>query len=147
MCIRDSVYSMHDQDQIEDWLLNTVAESVIRDIEKSEDSHLRQICNAVLEIVRNEYSSKLTLETCAQRLNYHPSYIRHVLKKEMGINFRDYLLQYQINAAKKWLVETDCTVTDIARKLQYENTENFVRAFKKAVGCTPRQYKNSRGDR
>lgn len=142
-----AVYNMHGQDQIEDWLLNTVAESVIRDIEKSEDSHLRQICNAVLEIVRNEYSSKLTLETCAQRLNYHPSYIRHALKKEMGINFRDYLLQYQINVAKKWLVETEYSVTDIARKLQYENTENFIRAFKKAVGCTPRQYKNSRGDR
>lgn len=138
------IYIMHDKDQIEDWLLNTVAESVIRRIEKNEDSHLKQICNAVLDIVSREYSSKLTLEACAKRLNYHPSYIRHALKKEMGINFRDYLLQYQINIAKKWLVDTEYTVTDIARKLQYENTENFIRSFKKAVGCTPKQFKDSR---
>ena len=138
------IYGMHDKDQIEDWLQDTVAESVIRDIEKCEDCHLKQICNSVLEIIRNEYSSKLTLETCAQRLNYHPSYIRHVLKKEMGINFRDYLVRYRIGVAKKWLVGTDYSVTDIAQKLQYENTENFIRSFKKVAGCTPGQFKSSR---
>lgn len=141
------IYSMHDRDQIEDWMQNTVMESVIQGIEKSEDNHLRQICNAVLEIIHTEYSSKLTLEACARRLNYHPSYIRHVLKKEMGINFRDYLLQYRIDIAKKWLVGTEYSVADIARKLQYENTENFIRSFKKVVGCTPGQFKSSRNSR
>ena len=140
------IYNMHDKDQIEDWLENTVAESVIQNIEKSEDNHLREICNSVLDIIHKEYSNKLTLETCAQKLNYHPSYIRRVLKKEMGINFRDYLVKYQINVAKKWLVETEYTTAEIARKLQYENTENFIRCFKKVVGCTPRQYKNNRAN-
>ncbi len=64
----------------------------------------------------------------------------------MGINFRDYLVKYQINVAKKWLVETEYTTAEIARKLQYENTENFIRCFKKVVGCTPRQYKNNRAN-
>lgn len=140
------IYNMHDREQIETWLQNTVAEAVIRSIEQSKDNHLRQICDSVLEIIHKEYSNKLTLETCAQKLNYHPSYIRRVLKKEMGINFRDYLLQYQMNVAKKWLIETEDSVADIAQKLQYENTENFVRSFKKIVGCTPKQYREGRND-
>lgn len=138
------IYNMRDREQIENWLQDTVAESVIQSIEKSKDNHLRQICNSVLDIIHSEYSNKLTLEACAQKLNYHPSYIRRVLKKEMGINFRDYLLHYQMNVAKKQLIETEDSVSDIAQELQYENTENFIRSFKKTVGCTPRQYREHR---
>lgn len=136
------LYVLHGKEEIERWLQNTVAETLMSQIEKSADCHLKEICDSVLDIVHQGYCTKLTLESCAKKLNYHPSYIRRVLKKEMGINFRDYLLNYRINIAKKWMLETEMSISEIAQKLQYENTVNFVRSFKKTVGCTPKQYRD-----
>lgn len=138
------LYGLHGKEEVEQWLVKTVAESVMQQIERSADSHLKEICDSVLHIIHSEYATKLTLESCAEKLNYHPSYIRRILKKQMGINFREYLLQYRINIAKKWMLETEMSIAEIARKLQYENTENFVRSFKKLVGCTPKQYRDQK---
>lgn len=138
------LYTLHGKKGIEHWLTNTVAESVMTQIEESADNHLKEICDSVLDIIHHDYSAKITLESCAEKLNYHPSYIRRVLKKEMGINFRSYLLQYRINIAKRWMIDTEMSITEIACRLQYENTENFIRSFKKAVGCTPKQYRDGK---
>lgn len=135
---------MRDREGIENWLQHSVAEPVIDCLEKSTGDRMKQICQDTLAIIQKEYNTKLTLESCATRLNYHPSYIRRVLKKEMGINFSDYLQHYRIRVAEQWLAETDIKIAVIAEKLAYENTENFIRSFKKITGMTPRQYRDGK---
>ena len=136
---------MRDRSGIENWLQHTIAEPVIDCLEKSTGDRMKQICQDTLAIIQREYNTKLTLESCAARLNYHPSYIRRVLKKEMGINFSDYLQHYRVKIAERWLMETDMKVAVIAEKLAYENAENFIRSFKKVTGMTPRQYRDGSG--
>ena len=136
---------MRDRADIENWLQHTIAEPAIDCLEKSTGDRMKQLCQDTLAIIQKEYNTKLTLESCAARLNYHPSYIRRVLKKEMGINFSDYLQHYRIKIAERWLMETDMKVAVIAEKLAYENAENFIRSFRKVTGMTPRQYRDGNG--
>ncbi|MNN98625.1 DNA-binding transcriptional regulator ChbR [compost metagenome] len=44
--------------------------------------------------------------------------------------------------AKRWLKETELTITDIAEKLKYNNPANFIRYFRKMEGMTPGQYRD-----
>ncbi|MGO4495212.1 helix-turn-helix domain-containing protein [Paenibacillus sp. 2RAB27] len=57
--------------------------------------------------------------------------------------FDEYLAQYRVRIAKKWLTETSMKISDIAEKLQYNNSQNFIRYFRKMEGMTPGQYRNS----
>lgn len=43
--------------------------------------------------------------------------------------------------AKKWLVETNLTIKEIAEKLCYNNPQNFIRFFKKRESITPGTYR------
>lgn len=45
------------------------------------------------------------------------------------------------NMAKKWLKESDMKIVEIAERLQYNNSANFIRSFRKMVDMTPGQYR------
>lgn len=134
---------LKDADEIEKWL-NSVAGSVMESVRQSQQDHFRCICKQMLQIIQTEYDTKLTLESCAARLNYHPNYLRRIFEDHYGTSFSDYLMQYRIDVAKKWLVETEMRISDIADRLNYQNTSNFIRGFKKITGMTPKQYRDSR---
>jgi two-component system response regulator YesN len=127
--------------EIEQWLMQQIIEPIIQTMDQSKEAPYHKISNEVVRIIQSEYDRELTLEECASRLNYHSSYIRRALKKSMNINFSDYLLAYRMDIAKKWLTETEMKITDMARKLQYNNPQNFIRYFKKTTGMTPGQYR------
>jgi AraC-type DNA-binding domain-containing proteins len=46
-----------------------------------------------------------------------------------------------MDMAKKWLKESDLKIVEIAERLQYNNSANFIRSFRKTIGMTPGQYR------
>lgn len=62
----------------------------------------------------------------------------------MGISFSEYVSSYRHHMAKSWLAETDMAVKDIAEKLKYKNSQNFIRSFKKLEGITPGNYRQQK---
>jgi two-component system response regulator YesN len=126
--------------EIEQWFMQ-IMEPIIQSMDQSKEAPYHKISNEVIRIIQSEYDRELTLEECASRLNYHSSYIRRALKKSMNINFSDYLLEYRMDIAKKWLAETEMKIADMSRKLQYNNPQNFIRYFKKSTGITPGKYR------
>ena len=102
-----------------------------------------QIVEKVLRIIEEEYASDLSIESCAERLNYHPTYIWRVMRNKLGTTFQECLLTYRMKIAQQWLVESDITVNEIASRLRYNNAQNFIRSFKKFTGTTPGNYRQT----
>lgn len=127
--------------EIEIWFMVQIIEPIIHTEDQNKEAPHHKISNEVIRIIQSEYDRELTLEECASRLNYHSSYIRRALKKSLNINFTDYLLSYRMEIAKKWLSETEMKIADMSQKLQYNNSQNFIRYFKKTTGLTPGQYR------
>lgn len=139
--VYEKLFALKTAEEIEKWFLTEIIEPIIMHIENSEKKQYKKIVEGVLNIIHDEYHTELTLEDCASRLNYHPSYIRRILKNEAGIVFSDYLAQYRIDMAKRWLLETNMKISEIADRLKYKNSENFIRFFKKITGVTPGKYR------
>ncbi|WP_312497599.1 helix-turn-helix transcriptional regulator, partial [Enterococcus sp.] len=59
----------------------------------------------------------------------------------MAVTFADYLQNYRLKIAKKWLEETELTIKEIAARLKYTNSQNFIRFFKKKEQVTPGEYR------
>ena len=99
------------------------------------------------ELVKNvialikQTGGDLTLNECAEQLNYHPSYIWKVLKAERDTNFTDLVNTQKLEMAKEMLLTTDMTVAQVAETLHYSNVQNFIRFFSREVGMPPGKYK------
>ncbi|NOU94701.1 helix-turn-helix domain-containing protein [Paenibacillus sp. LMG 31456] len=132
---------MHTAEQIEAWLWKQVVRPLLTWMEERQLKQQVNISMLIISDIEQYYDQDLSIEMFAARLHYHPSYISRVFKKDTGVNFSEYLSNYRIEIAKRWLMETDMKISDIAEKLHYSTASNFNRNFKKIVQITPSQYR------
>ncbi|MNI39966.1 HTH-type transcriptional regulator YesS [compost metagenome] len=133
---------MHTSEQIEAWFWKQIVQPLLTWMEERQRKQQVNISMLIISEIEQYYDQDLSIEMFAARLHYHPSYISRVFKKDTGVNFSEYLSNYRIEIAKRWLTETDMKISDIAEKLQYSTASNFNRNFKKIVQITPSQYRD-----
>ncbi|WP_159882139.1 helix-turn-helix domain-containing protein [Paenibacillus puerhi] len=127
--------------EIEQWFMKTVLKPMVTLMSRKWEARNRNISEQMKDIIHHEFESDLTLDVCAGKLNYHPNYLKTVFRKETGTNFSDYVSQYRLTQAKKWLIETDMKISEIAERLRYQNSQNFIRYFRKLEDMTPGEYR------
>ncbi|RXZ83344.1 AraC family transcriptional regulator [Paenibacillaceae bacterium] len=133
---------LHTSREIEAWFNDTIVTPAISLLEEQRQVQFTSISEEVKRLIEEAFDTDLTLEKLSARINYHPQYISRVFRQETGVNFAEYLSQYRLRIAKRWLKETNLTITEIAEKLKYNNPANFIRYFRKMEGITPGQYRD-----
>src|SRR5699024_9288146 len=96
-------------------------------IHENTNKELKSISEQIVHLVHQRYDSDLSLDLLAEELHYNPNYLSSVFKKEFGSSFGDFLQNYRLQIAKKWLVDSDMTVKEISERLRYNNSQNFIR--------------------
>lgn len=82
-----------------------------------------------------------TVAWCASQFNLSPNYFGDIIKRELHITLREYLQQKILAAAKKYLLETNMSVNEIAEELGFAYSNHFTRMFRRCVGVTPLKYR------
>jgi AraC-like DNA-binding protein len=95
----------------------------------------------IKEIAEHRYSEYLSIEIIAEEISISASRLRRIFKHTTGMAFGAWLTLRRMEAAKKMLEETDLQISDIAKKLTYQNSQNFIRTFHGHVGITPGEYR------
>ncbi|WP_348772899.1 helix-turn-helix domain-containing protein [Paenibacillus sp. Marseille-P2973] len=139
----EELLELHTVAEIEDWFWSMVIYPMIKIFNSRQNAQYHNISEKIIDLVQHGYDTDLTLEECASRLHYNANYISSIFKKETQYYFSEYLTMYRFKMAKKWLEETDMPIKDIAAKLRYNNSQNFIRSFRKQEGMTPGQYRDS----
>ena len=103
----------------------------------------RLIRNAA-EYIDMHFQENLTLETLARLSGLTPNYFSSLFSKVSGIKLWDYINSRRIEAAMQLLKnESNLNIIEIAAQCGFNNTANFNKAFKKAVGITPGEYRSN----
>jgi len=97
---------------------------------------------ARLYLQRN-YRHALTLADVAHHVGLSTNYLATLFKQKVGKTIIDFLTEVRIEKAKHLLAETDAKVAEIAEQVGYHSPYYFSRAFKKAVGRSPRAHRGS----
>lgn len=137
----DQLLDLHSIKDVEAWFRDIVIPPTMASLQIQQELPYRTISDQIIHMIHEEYDLELTLDSCAARLKLHPNYVGRVFLKETGSKFSDYLMQYRLNIAQRWLVESDWKISEIAEKLRYNNSQNFIRYFRKMVGITPGQFR------
>ncbi|RUT46195.1 AraC family transcriptional regulator [Paenibacillus anaericanus] len=141
--IFEELLDLHTVAEIEDWFWSMVIHPMIKIFNSRQNAQYHNISEKIIDLIQHDYDTDLTLEECASRLHYNANYISSVFRKETHYYFSEYLTMYRFKMAKKWLGETDMPIKDIAAKLRYNNSQNFIRSFRKQEGMTPGQYRDT----
>ena len=91
----------------------------------------------------SEYHNVFTLSQLASDYGLSTSYLSHIFKEISGTSIMGYLQSCRITAAKKYLADTTLTINEIVERCGFSDCSNFSRAFKKTVGCSPSQFRQT----
>lgn len=94
-----------------------------------------------VKYINAHYMDKLSLRNLAESLHINPSYLSMHFKREMSINFTDYLNDVRIKRSKDLLITTNLSLLDISLQTGFEEQSYYTKVFKKFAGCTPNQYR------
>ncbi|WP_309118190.1 response regulator [Paenibacillus sp.] len=127
------------QQQVIDQLLKA-SESI-----KVQSDSRSQIVHEAMRIIRQRFQENLTLQTVAEQVHVTPVWLSKLFKKETEMNFLEYITDVRMQKATELLADLTYKVYQISFLVGYQDPVHFSKLFKRKYGCTPQEYRNSRG--
>lgn len=100
----------------------------------------QQIVQAA-QFISSHYPESITMVDIAQAAGYSPNYLSRKFREAAGIGVHEYLVFIRLQHAALELITTDDSITEIALRCGFSDSNYFKDAFKKRYGVTPRAYR------
>lgn len=88
-----------------------------------------------------DHLETISLSDIANHFGFSVSHCSKLIKNTTGMGFNDWKRTLRMRRAEHMLISMNSSVGHISESLGYENTETFIRAFKKEIHMTPSQYR------
>ena len=103
-----------------------------------------ELANRLEELINQHYLEFKSIEKYASLLYVTPRYLSEVTKHLFGKTAKEIIMEKILSEAKLLLVQTDLSLTEIAIRLEFSDTSNFIKFFKKLSGVGPTGFRKSR---
>ena len=70
-------------------------------------------------------------------------YLYRIFRQELGLSPKQYILSCKLSEAKKLLINTELSISQIANSVGYENVLEFSKFFSKQTNISPTVYRNT----
>lgn len=106
-------------------------------------SHQEELISRFFKLLVEYHKKERSLEFYAGKMCLTPKYLSTVVKDRTGRTAFAWINEILVSSAKYLLKTTDYTILQISEELNFPNPSFFGRFFKKHVGITPMQYRES----
>ena len=96
-----------------------------------------------LHLVREDPARHITVAEAAAACALNATSFRILFRKQMGMRFAEYRLQYRLSYVAKQLMTTTETLDAIAVRAGFYDASHLHNIFTKHYGCTPGKYRAS----
>lgn len=109
------------------------------------DENSPKIVQDVMIYILDNFKDAVSLSRAAEITGMSESTFSRFFKRNIGINFVNYVRKLRISHACKILSDTDMPITDVCFEVGYSNISNFNRHFLSEKSMTPSRYRRISG--
>lgn len=125
-----------------------IEEAIGRLAKKSEGgdadySSCSPVMQSILEYINSAVYGQISLEMVAAHFQMSPSKLGRLMKKELDMGFFDFITKKRMERAKQLLSLPNMRVGDVAERVGYGDYITFYKAFMRAEGISPTDYRNT----
>ncbi|MDE6552024.1 MAG: helix-turn-helix domain-containing protein [Muribaculaceae bacterium] len=95
-----------------------------------------------IDILASSRKKERNVKHYAEKLSITPKYLSHICKVISGKTAPEWIKEYVMNDALRYIVGTDFSIKEIAMQLGFYNFAFFCRTIKKHFGRTPLELRN-----
>lgn len=116
-----------------------ILKSKIKVVKETPSDNLKR----VLDYLDLNFRDNPSLEEAAKIASYSTGYFSYIFKKSTGYTFSQYLTSKKLNYACAIMIDSSLTLSKIADLSGFPSFVAFNRAFKAAMGVSPREYRKN----
>ena len=105
---------------------------------------VQNVVSYIDERIRRADFAHLSLSEMAKRFSYSPFYLSRVFSSASGMQLRHYVQGRALAFAAIEIRDTRDSILSVALRYGFQSHEAFTRAFKKAYGLTPSEYRKTK---
>lgn len=94
-----------------------------------------------IRYIEQYFLTEIDMQQLAKIAQYSYHRFRHIFKQKMGVSPKQYILKKRIVYAKKQLLETNVSITELSYACGFCSTSQFIKTFKEFFDITPQQYR------
>ncbi|MEM5947497.1 AraC family transcriptional regulator [Spirochaetia bacterium 38H-sp] len=111
----------------------------------STDAEIAVRIGKLIGLLETEYTRDWSLEELCNIANMSKTTLRRHFIRAVGMSPLRFLTKTRVGQACKLLVKTDNSMTEIAEKTGFKDSNYFARQFKNITGMSPREYRKRQG--
>ncbi len=124
-------------------LMNDMFRSYCRLVRKHTMKHYSPPVQRAITAIDSDLTANLSLNTLAAMQNLSPSYLSALFSQETGQTLTEYVNEKRVKLAMRLLATTKLQIQTIAQHCGILDVHYFSKVFKKKLGITPKQYRES----
>ncbi len=124
---------------MQNWCIS-ISTEITRAIKQEKENKVSVVISEAMDYIEKYYNQDIRLKDVAEAVAISPQYFSKIFKKELGVNFIDYLTKARIERAKIMLSEKKMSIKEICFQIGYNDPNYFSRLFKKVEGVSPTDF-------
>lgn len=124
-------------------ILESAAKQTVDKVHEYNSNNMNLLMRRAVDYLEKHYAEEITLNQVAEKLYVSNFYLSRMFKKELGVNFIDYLNELRIEKAKELLADAKYKTYEVAEAVGVPNSHYFSKLFRKYVGMTASEYRES----
>ncbi|TJY41184.1 response regulator [Cohnella pontilimi] len=127
-------------DDIRSWLVHRIYE-ISETLYRKKQNKNWKLIHEVVAHIQSRLRESITLREVAEHFEFSPNYLSHLLKKETGKGFNEYVISLRMEKASQLLRDTKLKIYEVADQVGYRYMPYFSKQFRDTYGMTPVEYK------
>jgi len=95
----------------------------------------------MISYIQEHYAENISLQMLSEEFHLSKKYVSEYFVNHFSIGFMQYVGHLRMTKAKRMLLDTDLSVTEVAMACGYNSVNLFIRKFKELYQVTPLQYR------
>lgn len=115
---------------------------LFRSIDGKNKSIPTALTNELFEYIFINYTKEFSTEFLADKFHVSAQKLNQEFPKYLGMTFNEYVAMLRVTKACSLLKATNTPINIIGKKVGFNSTRSFVRAFQKHIGESPNDYRS-----